>query len=137
MLSLVVTETKDIEPVTYEWGAVKWVANHDVAPGCSQSFGIVHILPGKTNPEHWHTAAEELVYMLQGECDVHTDGGKVLKLTTGQTLFIPDGVKHELTNNGWEPAVYVCSFSASQRGTLFEDPTGPGARPVDGGRGDW
>ena len=33
MLSCTIIETKDIEPVTYEWGAVKWVANSDLAPG--------------------------------------------------------------------------------------------------------
>jgi len=137
MLNPAATETKDIEPVVYDWGAVKWVANHDVAPGCEQSFGIVHILPGKTNPGHWHTAAEELVYMLQGDCDIKTGDGEKLKLSPGKTLFIPSGVQHELTNNGWEPVVYVCSFSASMRGTLFEDPSGPGARPLAGGRGDW
>jgi quercetin dioxygenase-like cupin family protein len=130
MLQCIVTETKDIEPVVYDWGAVKWVANHDVAPGCEQSFGLVHILPGKTNPEHWHTAAEELVFMLQGECEVHTENDKKIRIGPGQTLYIPVGVHHELTNVGWEPAVYVCSFSASMRGTLCEDPAGPGARAV-------
>ena len=134
MISCIITETKDIEPVEYEWGAVKWVANNDVAPGCEQSFGLVHILPGKTNPEHWHTAAEEIVFMLQGECDIRV-GEEWLKLRTGQTLFIPLGEKHELVNNGWEPVIYVCSFSASVRGTLFEDPQGPGARPLKGARG--
>jgi quercetin dioxygenase-like cupin family protein len=131
MLSCIVTQTKDIEPVVYDWGAVKWVANNDVAPGCEQSFGVVHILPGKTNPEHWHTAAEEIVYMLQGECDVKTDG-RTIRIGPGQTLYIPLGAKHELTAVGWEPAVYVCSFSASMRGTLFEDPSGSGARPLSG-----
>src|SRR5262249_26808471 len=66
-LSCTVIETKDVEPVIYEWGAVKWVANSDIAPSCGQSFGLVHILPGKGNPEHWHTAAGEIVFMLQGE----------------------------------------------------------------------
>ena len=56
MLDCIITETKDIEPVIYEWGGVKWVANNDLDLGCEQSFGLVHILPGKTNPEHWHTA---------------------------------------------------------------------------------
>ena len=137
MLSCIITETKDIEPVEYDWGAVKWVANHDVAPGCEQSFGLVHVLPGKTNPEHWHTAAEEIVYMLQGECDMRV-GEDWFKLRPGQTLFIPIGVKHELVNKGWDPVIYVCSFSASMRGTLFEDPQSPGARPLHGGRGaEW
>jgi hypothetical protein len=31
----------------YERGAVKWVANRDLNPGCEQSFGLVHIPPGK------------------------------------------------------------------------------------------
>jgi quercetin dioxygenase-like cupin family protein len=131
MLDCVVTEGRDIEPVVYEWGAVKWVANHEVAPGCEQSFGLVHILPGRTNPEHWHTAAQELVFMLQGECDVRL-ADRVLKLAPGQMLYIPVGVKHELVNNGWEPVVYVCSFSASLRGTFFEEPDGAGAQPVSG-----
>jgi hypothetical protein len=32
MLQCIVTETKDIEPIIYEWGGVKWVANNDLAP---------------------------------------------------------------------------------------------------------
>jgi hypothetical protein len=28
MLDCIITETKDIEPVVYEWGGVKWVANN-------------------------------------------------------------------------------------------------------------
>ena len=90
MLECIITETKDIESVTYEWGGVKWVANNDLEPGCEQSFGLVHILPGKTNPEHWHTAAEEIVFMLQGECDVRL-GERHLKIVPGQTLEIPRG----------------------------------------------
>ena len=44
--------------------------------------------------------------------------------------MVPVDADHELTNNGWEPAVYVCSFSASGRGTLFADPAGAGAAPL-------
>ena len=95
MLECTITETKDIEPVVYEWGAVKWVANQDLDPGCEQSFGVVHILPGKINPEHWHTAAEEIVYMLQGECDVRL-GDRHLTIGPGQTLHIPPNTKHEV-----------------------------------------
>src|SRR5215470_3676811 len=105
MLECIITETHTLDPVLYEWGGVKWVANNDLNPGCEQSFGLVHILPGRVNPEHWHTRAEETVFMLQG-------------------------VKHEVGNEGWEPVIYVCSFNASMRGTLFENPTGSGVRPL-------
>jgi len=136
MMDCIVVETKDVEPVNYEWGAVKWVANQNLAAGCEQSFGLVHILPGKTNPEHWHTAAEEIVFMLQGECHVLL-GDREIAVGTGQTLYIPQGVKHAVANRGWEPVLYVCSFSASKRGTLFGNPSAPGARPISKGGEDW
>jgi putative monooxygenase len=128
-VELATINNDNITPVVYDWGAVKWVVNDSVAAGSTQSFGIVHIHPGKTNPTHWHTAAQEIVYMLQGECDIETDDG-TFKLRPGQTLVIPVDTRHELTNNGWAPAVYVCSFSASGRGTLFADPAGPGVKPL-------
>src|SRR5262249_13798102 len=134
MLECVITETKDIEEVTYEWGAVKWVANADVAPGCEQSFGLVHILPGKINPAHCHTAPEEIVFMLRDECAVRV-GERETKIAPSQTLVMPSGVMHEVGNSGWEPAVYVCSFSASIRGTIFDDPSAPGVRPLSGKSG--
>jgi quercetin dioxygenase-like cupin family protein len=118
-----------VEPVRYDWGAVKWVTNDAVFPGSAQSFGVVYIEPGKTNPTHWHTEAQEIVHMLQGECEVRTGEGTIV-LRPGLTLCIPIGVDHELTNAGWEPAVYVCSFSASGRGTVFADPDAPGVTPL-------
>jgi quercetin dioxygenase-like cupin family protein len=69
--------------------------------------------------------------MLQGECDVRV-GDRQMKIAPGQTLVIPQGVMHEVGNSGWEPAIYVCSFSATIRGTIFENPGAPGARPVSG-----
>ena len=134
MIECVITQAKDVEQVEYEWGAVKWVANGEIVPGCEQSFGLVHILPGKINPAHCHTAAEEIVFMLRGECDVRA-GDRQMKIGPGETLVIPPGVMHEVGNSGWEPAIYVCSFSASMRGTIFDDPTIPGARPLSGGSG--
>ncbi len=125
-MELGIIDIDNIAPVVYDWGAVKWVVDDSVVAGSEQSFGIVHVNPGKTNPAHWHTAAQEIVHMLQGECDIETATGTI-KLRAGQTLFIGVDQHHELTNNGWEPAVYVCSFSASGRGTLFADPAGSGA----------
>ena len=72
--------------------------------------------------------------MLQGECDVRLND-RDLKIGPGQTLYIPQGVKHEVANKGWEPVLYVCSFSASMRGTLFENPSASGVRPLSGQSG--
>ena len=67
--------------------------------------------------------------MLQGECDVRL-GDRHMKILPGQTLVIPQGIRHEVGNSGWEPVVYVCAFSASTPGTPFYDPSVPGARPT-------
>jgi quercetin dioxygenase-like cupin family protein len=128
MKNATVMDIQKIKSVHYDWGALKWVCDDDVAPGCEQSFGFVHLMPGKTNPLHWHTVAEEIVYVLSGECEIKLDGRRH-RLTPGLTLCIPPGVRHELTNHGWEPFIYVASFSAAMRGTLFEDPDAVGARP--------
>jgi quercetin dioxygenase-like cupin family protein len=62
-------------------------------------------------------------------------GDRHLTIGPGQTLHIPLGTKHEVSNPGWEPVVYVCSFSASMRATLFEDPSAPGVHPLSGKSG--
>jgi quercetin dioxygenase-like cupin family protein len=129
MLNGTITEVQKIEPVFYDWGELKWVMNGELAPGCQQSFALVHLLPGRTNPLHWHSAAEELIYILSGECEIAMEG-QWHHLTPGLTLLIPAGVKHELTCKGWEPFTYVASFSASMRGTMFENPSAVGARPT-------
>jgi mannose-6-phosphate isomerase-like protein (cupin superfamily) len=119
----------NVAPVNYEWGAIKWLCNDELMPQCQQSFGYAYVLPGKINPEHEHTTCQEIIYMLAGECDVDMNGDR-LHLKPGQTLLIPQGVKHVVTNNGWEPAVYVASFSASFRGTVFTEASTP-AQPTE------
>ena len=113
----------------YEWGAIKWLCNAELMPDCQQSFGYAYVLPGKINPEHQHTTCQEIIYMLAGECDVYMHGAW-LHLQPGQSVLIPQGVKHLLKNNGWEPAIYVASFSASFRGTVFTEASTP-AQPTD------
>ena len=132
MLDCIVIETKDVEPVIYEWGAVSWVANNDLAPGCEQSFGLVHILPGKTNPEHWHTATEEIVFMLQGECDVRL-GDRDFKIGPGTDTVHPARVSstRSRTRDGSRfstsaPSRRACAARSSK--TL----SAPGVRPLSG-----
>jgi quercetin dioxygenase-like cupin family protein len=126
-----VVNAPDVEPIFYDWGAIKWLISEQAVPGTSQSFGLANVLPGRMNPEHWHTTAQEIIYMISGECEI-TIEGQLFRAGPGQTIYIPAGARHTLVNNGWEPAVYVAAFSASTRGTLFDDPDHPGARPASG-----
>jgi quercetin dioxygenase-like cupin family protein len=118
-----VIEMADLNPVDYEWGAIKWMCDRNVTPGSSQSLGYAFLHPGKTNPEHRHMTCEEIIYMLAGELKVYVHG-ECLTLKPGQTALIPPGVRHTVVNEGWEPVVYIASFSAAFRDTIFKGQTG-------------
>ena len=54
--------------------------------------------------------------MLQGECDVEADG-ETIKLRPGRPWSSPSTLT-TLTNNGWEPAVYVARLASASRHVL-------------------
>ncbi len=120
---VMVIETAKLEPVEYEWGAIKWICDLNVTPRSLQSFGYAYVSPGKTNPEHCHQACEEIIYMLAGELDVLARGERT-RVRPGETALIPRGVHHSVVNEGWEPVLYIASFSAVTRDTVFDEETG-------------
>ena len=116
-------ETDNVRSVEYDWGAIKWICDRKVTPNSLQSFGYAYVLPGKTNPEHRHRTCEEIIYMLAGELKVYAHG-ETITLKPGQTALIPQGVRHMVVNEGWEPVLYIASFSAAFRDTVFKGTTG-------------
>jgi quercetin dioxygenase-like cupin family protein len=125
---VLVVESDQAAPVNYEWGAIKWLCDMKVTPGSQQSFGYAYVMPGKINPEHRHLTCQEIIYMLSGELKVYAHG-QWTTLRPGQTALIPQGVRHIVKNDGWEPAVYIASFSAAFRDTVFKGQT----RKLDAG----
>jgi len=120
---IAVIETAALEPVEYEWGAIKWICDLTVTPQSLQSFGYAYVLPGTTNPEHRHKTCEEIIYMLAGELNVIA-GDECTTVKPGQTALVPRGLRHSVVNEGWEPVVYIASFSAVFRDTEFDGETG-------------
>jgi quercetin dioxygenase-like cupin family protein len=118
-----VIETQECTAVEYEWGAIKWICDRKATPGSLQSFGYAFLLPGKTNPEHRHMTCEEIIYMLAGELKVYAND-ECITIRPGQTALIPKGVRHTVVNEGWEPVVYIASFSDAFRDTIFKGQTG-------------
>jgi len=123
-----VTSENVVPAVNYEWGAIKWLCDMKVTPGSLQSIGYAYVMPGKQNPEHRHMTCQEVIYMLSGELKLFSNG-QWTRLVPGDTALIPQGVRHIVTNEGWEPAVYVASFSAAFRDTIFKGQTGNLAAP--------
>ncbi|HJQ24605.1 MAG TPA: cupin domain-containing protein [Blastocatellia bacterium] len=120
---IMIINTAEMNPVDYDWGAIKWICDRKTTPNSQQSFGYAFLNPGGVNPEHRHRTAEEIIYMLAGELKVYAHGD-CITLRPGQTALIPPGVRHKVVNEGWEPVVYIASFSAPFRDTIFKGQTG-------------
>jgi quercetin dioxygenase-like cupin family protein len=120
---IMIINTDQLGAVNYDWGAIKWICDRKTTPNSQQSFGYAFLSPGGVNPEHRHRTAEEIIYMLAGELKVYAHD-ECITLKPGQTALIPPGVRHRVVNEGWEPVVYIASFSAPYRDTVFKGQTG-------------
>ncbi len=104
----------DVETQEFPWGAIKWLCNGELLPGAEQTLGIVFINPGISNPAHAHPNCEELLYVIEGQCE-HALGDEEFHLEAGMMIRIPAGVAHAARNSGWEPVKMLVSYSAPNR----------------------
>ena len=60
-------------------------------------------ITGMTEPTgwHYHTCESQFIYVLKGWVDLEFDGGESIRVASGESLFIPGGLKHnEIATSG-------------------------------------
>jgi mannose-6-phosphate isomerase-like protein (cupin superfamily) len=57
-------------------------------------------------PIHVHAMDDETVYIMEGELTAAIDG-EARRLTAGDSMFLPRGVPHQLTNMSGTPCRYI------------------------------
>ncbi len=117
-LDQLVVAIDDVPTDEFEWGSLKWLVNAARSPGAEQTVGICQILPGKGNPVHYHPNCEEVLYMIAGR-GRHSFGEEAVELTPGMTIRIPENVRHNLVNTGWQTIICLVTFSSGDRQTVF------------------
>ena len=117
MLEQLVRAVRDSEPISTDWGELRWLVSGTLTPGALQTFGIVRIDPGQANPLHAHPNCEELLYVLSGACR-HRLGDAEVELEAGQLIRIPAGIPHRARCTSEEPLVAAISFSSATRETV-------------------
>ncbi len=82
---------------------------------------------GMTEPTGWHYHACEgqFVYVLKGWVDLEFETGEALRIASGESLFIPGGLKHNETATSDDLEILELSVPADM-GTVPCDPP-PGA----------
>lgn len=100
----------------FPWGELRWIWNQKIDPSAEQTLGHVTIYSGKKNTFHAHPNCEELMYILEGECD-HLLGEEMYHLVPGMTIVIPRGVEHYAVVTSEEPLKAMIFYSSPTRQT--------------------
>jgi quercetin dioxygenase-like cupin family protein len=83
---------------------------HDLSvPGREVVQVLVEIAPGVVAPKHSHPG-EEVAYVLEGALEYALEGRRPATLKAGESLFIPAGTPHVVTNVGTGNAVELATY---------------------------
>lgn len=102
-------EPSDVESQVFDWGVLKWIQTPEVTGGDRFSAGVVKLEPGKGHDRHTHPASDEILYVIRGEGKQEV-ADEIRDISTGEMVFIPEGVEHGTVNTGWEPLLLLAVY---------------------------
>jgi quercetin dioxygenase-like cupin family protein len=79
------------------------------APGREVIQVLVEFAPGVVAPRHSHPG-EEIAYVIEGVFLYELDGAPPVTLKAGESLFIPAGTPHKVTNVGTANALELATY---------------------------
>jgi oxalate decarboxylase/phosphoglucose isomerase-like protein (cupin superfamily) len=101
----------DVETLRFDWGKVKILSEPAVTGAGRFSFGMVVLEPGKGHDRHNHPDADEIIFVMSGEGDQMIDDEPPVRVRSGASIYIPQGVYHSTINRTWEPLRLLVVYS--------------------------
>ncbi len=101
----------EVETLEFDWGKIWMLSDAQTTGARHLSFGIVESLPGTGHEMHNHPEAEEIIYLVSGECELALDGQAPVRLRPGACVYIPPGVLHYTANAGTGPMITLIAYS--------------------------
>jgi quercetin dioxygenase-like cupin family protein len=120
MQDITVLKSDKSEKANFDWGNLTWFATRRLGNCNDQTVGRCVLLPGKSNPRHYHPNCSEVLVVIQGRILHTAAGGSQVELHEGDTVTIPANIRHFATNIGTEHAILFISFSSADRETIGE-----------------
>ncbi|ASN22066.1 cupin domain-containing protein [Arthrobacter sp. YN] len=114
-----ITRKADVLIEEHSWGRLQWMVSDKLGNSETMTVGRCYIHPHQQNPPHYHPNCDEVLHVLQGRIK-HRVNDTYVDLEAGDTISIPSGAIHNAVNVGTEEAIFVISFSSSQRDTVGE-----------------
>jgi len=72
-----------------------------------QSLAEARLPPGASTTPHYHLAAEEIYYILEGSGSMQV-AGEARSIIPGDAIAIPPGATHQVTNTGSTVLKFLC-----------------------------
>jgi mannose-6-phosphate isomerase-like protein (cupin superfamily) len=84
-------------------------------------LSVIHerMPPGTNETRHYHRAARQFFFVLQGEAELEL-GGRVHRLLARHGLEVPPGQAHEMRNTSYWPVEFLVISSPSTQGDRSE-----------------
>jgi oxalate decarboxylase/phosphoglucose isomerase-like protein (cupin superfamily) len=102
---------EDVETLQFNWGRIRMLSDAAITGARHFSFGVVESLPGTGHETHNHPEAEEIIYLVSGECELMLDHQPPVRIKPGACIYIPPGVNHYTANVGQEPMITLIAYS--------------------------
>jgi len=115
-----IADAATAEPLEFDRGRLQWLVGGETHPEAEMTVGVCTIEPGGRNTEHFHPNCEEILFVLEDECD-HTLGDEVVHLTPRMMIRCPADLPHYAVNTGDVPMRALVCFSAPDRETRHVD----------------
>ena len=109
-----------VKIIKEDWGTLQWLVNAKNNTSSTMTVGRVTFKPGMSNPFHHHPNCNEVLYVVSGTIEHTLDSGRKTKMSPGDVIVIPGGLKHSARNTGDKEAVVVVSFDNADRITIGE-----------------
>ena len=81
---------------TADGSTIRSLLDRTTAPVDHQSLAEATLEPGTATTRHYHRAAEEFYFLLEGSGEMEIDGERA-RVGAGDSILIPTGAWHKLT----------------------------------------
>ncbi len=98
-----------VEPFTTKDGSeIRELAGIPTGNSVKQSLAEATVPAGAETEEHHHRVSEEIYFFTSGSGRMKL-GDEESDVAAGDTIVIPPGARHKLSNTGTEPLKLLCS----------------------------
>ena len=108
-----------VDRFAFDWGHLTVTCGPSVNGAGKFSAGVVHVPPGQGHARHNHPGSEEIIYVLEGAIEIHTEFYDPGALKTGQGIYLDSSMGHAyVVADGFDEALVLGVCSSADDGLM-------------------